>query len=160
MYICFFIYFLSCSKRQKNSICRYVVMSLCRFVVLLLSIRFTLLFRAVPRVLFGGFRLCGCWIDRIQHCRYNRGYILRRRMFWGVLPSCPLRSRWHRLCPTEYCVPHECIGMREYHLSVLTFSLPDRGTNSFFGGGVVVWLCISIIFCNFVVSFFIMGYYA
>ena len=43
--------------------------------------------------------------------------------------------------------------MREYHLSVLTFSLPDRGTNSFFGGGVVVWLCISIIFCNFVVSF-------
>ena len=34
MYICFFIYFLSCSKRQKNSICRYVVMSLCRFVAL------------------------------------------------------------------------------------------------------------------------------
>ena len=32
MYICFFIYFLSCSKRQKNSICRYVALSLCRYL--------------------------------------------------------------------------------------------------------------------------------
>ena len=32
MYICFFIYFLSCSKRQKNSICRYVALSFCRYL--------------------------------------------------------------------------------------------------------------------------------
>ena len=32
MYICFFIYFFSCSKRQKNSICRYVALSFCRYL--------------------------------------------------------------------------------------------------------------------------------
>ena len=32
MYICFFIYFLSCLKRQKNSICRFVALSFCRYL--------------------------------------------------------------------------------------------------------------------------------
>ena len=64
MYICFFIHFISCSKRQKNSICRYVVMSL--------SIRFTLLFGAVPRVLFGGFRLLEVRMVRSRDCRNSR----------------------------------------------------------------------------------------
>ena len=157
MYICFFIYFLSCSKRQKNSICRYVALSLCRFVVIYsfhASIRCSstsAIWRISPlRMLNWSYSA----LSLQQRIHSSSSDVLRR------FTIVPLRSRWHRLCPTEYCVPHERIGMREYHLSVLTFSLPDRGTNSFFGGGVVVWLCISIIFCNFVVSFFIMGYYA
>ena len=147
MYICFFIYFLSCSKRQKNSICRYVVMSLCRFVALSLC-RFVVIYSfhasiwcsptsAIWRISpFRSSNGSKSGLSLQQRIHSSSSDVLRR------FTIVPLRSRWHRLCPTEYCVPHERVGMREYHLSVLTFSLPNRGTNSFFlgrGGCVVVY---------------------